>query len=46
MALWGKTDADESKPKWAVRGTGVDPQNIFATADGLNTHPSAVAKMF
>jgi len=34
MALWGKTDADESKPKWAVRGTGVDPQNIFATADG------------
>ena len=26
MALWGKTDADESKPKWAVRGTGVDPQ--------------------
>ena len=34
MALYGVTDADESKPKWAVRGSGVDPQNIFATADG------------
>ena len=34
MALYGVTDADEAKPKWAVRGSGVDPQNIFATADG------------
>ena len=34
MALWGVTDADEAKPKWAVRGSGVDPSNIFATADG------------
>ena len=34
MALWGVTDADESKPKWAVRGGAVDPSNIFATADG------------
>ena len=34
MPLYGVTDADESKPKWAVRGSGVDPQNIFATADG------------
>lgn len=34
MALWGITDADESKPKWAVRGSGVDPSNIFATASG------------
>ena len=34
MALYGVTDADESKPKWAVRGSGVDPQNIFSTADG------------
>ncbi|BCU96118.1 MAG: hypothetical protein CM15mV11_1930 [Caudoviricetes sp.] len=23
-----------NQPKWAVRGTAVDPQNIFATADG------------
>ena len=29
MALYGVTDADESKPKWAVRGSGVDPQNIL-----------------
>ena len=35
MALWGITDADESKPKWAVRGSAVDQQNIFATAEGL-----------
>lgn len=34
MALWGITDADESKPKWAVRGGAVDPANIFATAEG------------
>jgi len=34
MALWGITDADESKPKWAVRGGAVDPSNIFATAEG------------
>ena len=34
MALWGVTDADEAKPKWAVRGSGVDPQNIFATSQG------------
>ena len=34
MALWGITDADESKPKWAVRGGVVDPSNIFATAQG------------
>ena len=34
MALWGVTDADEAKPKWAVRGSGVDPSNIFATAEG------------
>ena len=34
MALYGVTDADQAKPKWAVRGSGVDPQNIFATADG------------
>ncbi len=34
MALYGVTDADESKPKWAVRGSVVDPQNIFATAEG------------
>ena len=34
MALWGVTDADESKPKWAVRGGAVDPSNIFATANG------------
>ena len=34
MALYGVTDADEAKPKWAVRGGAVDPQNIFATADG------------
>ena len=34
MALWGITDADESKPKWAVRGGVVDPSNIFATESG------------
>ena len=34
MALYGVTDADEAKPKWAVRGGAVDPSNIFATADG------------
>ena len=34
MALYGVTDADESKPKWAVRGSGVDPSNIFATNEG------------
>ena len=34
MALWGITDADESKPKWAVRGGAVDQQNIFATSAG------------
>ena len=34
MALWGVTDADESKPKWAVRGSVCDPQNIFATSEG------------
>tara|TARA_B100000029_G_scaffold146985_1_gene142339 strand:+ start:6416 stop:7006 length:591 start_codon:yes stop_codon:yes gene_type:complete len=34
MALWGVTDADEAKPKWAVQGGAVDPSNIFATAEG------------
>lgn len=34
MALWGITDADESKPKWAVKGGAVDPSNIFATESG------------
>jgi|TARA_B100000085_G_scaffold121404_1_gene110605 hypothetical protein len=34
MPLYGITDADESKPKWAVRGSAVDQQNIFATAEG------------
>ena len=34
MALWGITDANESKPKWAVRGGVVDPTNIFATSEG------------
>ena len=34
MALYGVTDADEAKPKWAVRGSGVDPSNIFATSSG------------
>ena len=34
MALYGVTDADEAKPKWAVRGGAVDPSNIFATAQG------------
>ena len=34
MALWGVTAADEAKPKWAVRGSDVDPQNIFATSQG------------
>ena len=34
MALWGVTDADEAKPKWAVRGGAVDPSNIFATKEG------------
>jgi len=34
MALWGITETDESKPKWAVRGGAVDPANIFATAEG------------
>ena len=34
MALWGVTDANEAKPKWAVQGGAVDPSNIFATAEG------------
>ena len=34
MALWGITDADEAKPKWAVEGGAVDPSNIFATSAG------------
>ena len=34
MALYGVTDADEAKPKWAVQGGAVDPSNIFATEQG------------
>tara|TARA_B100000131_G_scaffold77465_1_gene74088 strand:+ start:300 stop:869 length:570 start_codon:yes stop_codon:yes gene_type:complete len=34
MALWGVTDANEAKPKWAVQGGAVDPSNVFATAEG------------
>tara|TARA_B100001250_G_scaffold51295_1_gene40074 strand:+ start:231 stop:803 length:573 start_codon:yes stop_codon:yes gene_type:complete len=34
MALYGVTDADEAKPKWAVQGGAVDPSNIFATNQG------------
>ena len=34
MALYGVTDAAEANPKWAVRGSGVDPSNIFATSSG------------
>ena len=33
MALWGVTDADEAKPKWAVQGCAVAPSNIFAPTD-------------
>ena len=34
MTLWGVTDANEAKPKWAVQGGAVDPSNIFATEQG------------
>ncbi|AGG54214.1 hypothetical protein CYXG_00150 [Synechococcus phage S-SSM4] len=34
MPLWGVTDADESKPKWAVQGGAVDPSQVFATEQG------------
>ena len=46
MALWGITDADEAKPKWAVEGGAVDPSNIFAKSYQILPNSFLVALKF
>ena len=43
MAVYGVTDADESKPKWAVRGSGVvsthdSPQDVSSQGGAGSGH--------